>query len=190
MTRRLQWVYVVPLGAGLLVLVALVAAVVLLSRGTAAADEGSGVVADVGGLEYRALDVRLLRPANAGDARMLAGLAHVGSDQVWFGAFLTAQNPTRAPLPMATGFALRDVRGRVYRPVALPAGNPVAYSAQTVAPGAQSPGADTPAQRDLAAEGGLVLFRVPRSSYDAGPLELVIEDPGGAGAAGELFLNS
>ena len=190
MTRRLQWVYLVPVGAGLLVLVALIVGVVLLSRGTAAADEGPGVVADVGGLEYSALDVRLLRPANDGDARMLAGLAPASRDQVWFGAFLTAKNPTRAPLPMATSFKLRDVSGRVYRPVALPAGNPVAYRAQTVAPGAQSPGADSPAQRDLAAEGGLVLFRVRRSAYEAGPLELVIEDPGGKGAAGELFLNS
>ena len=64
------------------------------------------------------------------------------------------------------------------------------YRPRTVAPGDQSPGANTPAQHDLAAEGGLLLFRVPRAAYDAGPLELVIAHPGHTGASGELFLSS
>jgi hypothetical protein len=189
MTRRLEWVYALPLGAGLLVLVSLVLGVALLTR-TVEADEGPGVVATVGGLDYRALDARVLHPSNAGDARVLAGLPHARSDQLWFGAFLTAQNPTRGPLPMATQFSLRDLRQRVFSPVKLQAGNAVAYHARTVPPGAQSPGPDTPAQRDLAAEGGLVLFLVPRSAYDAGPLELTIGDPGRPGSSGELFLSS
>ena len=145
---------------------------------------------DVGGLEYRALDVRLLHPSNAGDARMLRGLAPLSRHQVWFGAFVTAENAGHMPRPMATRFKLRDVLGRTYRPVALRPGNAVAYRPRTVAPGDQSPGANTPAQRDLAAEGGLLLFRVPRAAYDAGPLELIVGSPGRSGASGELILSS
>jgi hypothetical protein len=37
--------------------------------------------------------------------------------------------------------------------------------------------------------GGLVLFRVPRAAYDAGPLELIVEDPGRRGSSGELILS-
>jgi hypothetical protein len=189
MSGRLRWAYLLPLAASLLVFAALVVGVVFVSR-SVAADEGPGVSTDVGGLEYRALDVRLLHPSNAGDARMLRGLSPAARGQVWFGAFLTARNTGHAPRPMATRFRLRDVRGRVYRPLALRPGNPVAYRARIVAPGEQSPGANTPAQRDLAAEGGLLLFRVPRTAYDAGPLELVVGAPGHAGASGELFLSS
>jgi hypothetical protein len=186
MTGRLRWAHLLPVAAGLVVLAGLVVGVVLVSR-SVAADAGPGVSADVGGLEYRALDVRLLDPSNAGDARMLRGQAPLARGQVWFGAFVTAENAGRAPRAMARRFTLRDVRGRVYWPVALPSGNPVAYRPLTIAPGDQSPGANTEAQRDLAAEGGLILFRVPRAAYDAGPLELLIHGPGGTG---ELFLSS
>lgn len=189
MNPRLRWAYAVPLVAALLVFAGLAVGAVLVKR-SVNDDQGPGVVANVGGLQYRALDVRLLDPKNAGDARMLKGLSPARPDQVWFGAFLTAQNAGQAPLAMARQFTLRDVRGRVYRPVALRAGNPVAYSPQTVSPGDESPGEDSPAQRDLAAEGGLVLFLVPRSAYNAGPLELVIQDPRRPDASGELFLSS
>jgi hypothetical protein len=189
MNPRLRWAYAAPLVAALVVFAGLAVGAVLVKH-SVAQDEGPGVVADVGGLEYRALDVRLLHPKNAGDARMLQGLAPKRPDQVWFGAFLTARNAGHFPRPMATQFTLRDIRGRSYRPVALRAGNPVAYRPRTVSPGFHSPGQNTPAQRDLAAEGGLVLFLVPRSAYDAGPLELVIQAPGNPRTSGELFLSS
>ena len=188
--RLIQRLFATALAAAL-VLAVVVAVLVLVTPGTSySGPDDPGTIARVGGLDYRALDARMLHPTNLGDRRMLRGAGSAGAGQVWFGAFLTAENPAREPLPMARRFALRDVFQRDHRPVPLAPGNPFAYRARTVAPGAQSPGVDAVAQRDLAAEGGLLLFRVPRSAYEAGPLELRIGDPAHPGEGGDLILGS
>jgi hypothetical protein len=43
---------------------------------------------------------------------------------------------------------------------------------------------------DVWAEGGLLLFRVPRAAYESGPLELSIGDRSHPGSSGELILSS
>ena len=177
MTRPAWLVVVAAVGAGV-ALVVVVAALVLFGPET---DKPValqlGTVVRVGGLDYRAPDVRLLDPADAGDARLLRGFAPVRPDEAWLGVFVTATNPAQRPLRMTDRFALRDMRNRDRPPVPLPPGEPFAYRPQMVAPSAVSPGTSTPAQRDLAAEGGLLLFRVPRAAYDDGTLELRIADP-------------
>lgn len=190
MTRGAWVVVVASVGAGIALVVVVAALVLFGSETDKPVASELGTVVRVGGLDYRAPDVRLLDPADAGDARLIRRLAPVRPDQAWLGVFVTATNPAQRSLPMAERFVLRDQRNRGRPPVPLPPGEPFAYRPEMVAPGSVSPGTATRAQRDLAAEGGLLLFRVPRAAYDDGTLELRIADPVERGSSGDLILSS
>jgi hypothetical protein len=86
-------------------------------------------------------------------------------------------NDSSRALRAAHRIELRDNRGRVYRPVALPASNVYGYRARVVRPGTRLPTLGSPADDNLAAAGLMLLFRIPAFDYDDGVLELVIHDP-------------
>jgi hypothetical protein len=155
------------------------AALLIIAKPVEGTPPDDRVVA-VGGLQYEAMLGRPVDPGNAVDAPIVAGLPagdrRLGPGQMLFGAFIAVANDSLQPLPTARSIELRDVGGRVYRPLALPASNPYAYAPRPVPPKTRIPGFGTPADDDLAATGQLVLFRITTKSYDAGPLELVIHD--------------
>lgn len=98
------------------------------------------------------------------------------SGDIWLATFITADNPTSRTLPAARRFALQDAAGHDYAPVNLGSGAPLAYAASSVPPGQQLPLPDTPAAENLAGDGYLLLFRIPRASY-GGPLSLRVFNP-------------
>lgn len=136
-----------------------------------------------GGLVYRSMGARTLERRNPVDRRILRGVPAARDplprDQAWFGVFLTAANPGRVARPSSRGLSLVDVDGRRFLPEPLPRGQRYAYRPTIVRPGREYPGADSVAARDLAAEGALVLFRIPRSAYRDGTLALLVTDPAG-----------
>lgn len=148
-------------------------------------------VATVGGLQYQAMDGRQLDPAGPVDAAILRGVPaaelRTPPGQTLYGAFLSVSNDTPRPLRAASRVELTDESNRVYQPLPLPAGNPYAYTPRTIPPDATLPVFGTPAADNLAAEGYLVLFRVPTASVNAGGLELVIHDPAHPAQTDTLF---
>lgn len=138
---------------------------------------------EVGGLLYHATGSRTLDPRNPVDRQILRGIPAVqkplGRGQAWFGVFLTVTNPGHASAHATDRLRLVDVDGRHYAPQAIPGDRGYAYTAREVKPGRQDPRNDSPAQRTLAAQGGLVLFRIRRASYTDGSLGLLITPPTG-----------
>jgi hypothetical protein len=128
-----------------------------------------------GGVTYTSPGARPLDPRHRLDARLMKGAPPAGDPhRIWFAAFLVAADDGSRPAAMARRVVLRDVAGRTYRPVTLPAANRYAYRPRTLAPGAQAPAPTSPAETDLAAGGEMLLFRIPRSAYEEGPLEVQI----------------
>jgi hypothetical protein len=147
---------------------------------------------EIGGVRYEAMSGRPLEPHDAVDAQLIAGLPaadrHVPRGEVLYGAFLGASNDTATAKPAARDIELRDASNHDFRAVALPASNPYAYRLRNVPGRTRVPPTRSPAAENLAAEGYVVVFRIPRASYDAGPLELVIHDPLHRAATAELPL--
>jgi hypothetical protein len=175
----MRWI-VIPI---VLSVVALFGALVVLmatEKRLAAAAPDYRVVR-TGGIEYEAMQGRPIRPGNAVDRRIVAGLpagdrrARAGT--ILFGAFFSVTNDSSRSLRTAGRIELRDVLGRVHRPLPLPVSNAYAYHARVVRPGTRLPAVGSPADDNLAATGLMLLFRIPVADYDAGPLELVIHDP-------------
>jgi hypothetical protein len=133
-----------------------------------------GTSTQAGGVSYTSTGARPLDPRNRDDAALMEGAPTAARDprRIWFATFLLATNDGTQPVSTARRIVLRDVTGHTYAPVALPSTNPYRYRPQTIAPGAQAPGVRSPAQSDLAAGGALLLFRIPRSAYEEGPLEV------------------
>jgi len=163
--------------AGLVICTLLV--FLFIAKPTAATPDDDSVVA-VSGLQYEAMLGRRIRPANAVDAPMVAGLSardrHLRSGQILFGAFIAVANDTLQSRPATRRIALRDATGQLYRPLSLPSSNPYAYVAKPIPPKTRIPGFGTPAADNLAATGKLLLFRIPAARMADGPLELVIHD--------------
>jgi hypothetical protein len=145
---------------------------------------------EVGDVRYEAMSGRPLHPHNAVDAQMIAGLPradrHVRRDEVLYGAFVGVSNDTPTAKPAARDIELRDASNHTFRPTALPASNPYAYRLRDVPGRTRVPPRQSPAGSNLAAEGYVLVYRIPRSSYDAGPLELVVHDPLHRGAVAYL----
>jgi hypothetical protein len=135
--------------------------------------------ATVGRLHYSIENAWLLDPGRSVEAGLTKGLSASGSDgrRVLYGVFLGVTNETARPLRMASDITLRDVYNREYRPVPLPRDNEFAYRAGAMAPQTHRPAPSSPAGRYLDADGLLLAFRIPRSAYEAGSLELVLHDP-------------
>jgi hypothetical protein len=138
--------------------------------------------AAIGGMEYQAMSGRPIDPANRIDREIIAGLpAHarrLGHGEMLFGAFIAFTNASSHPLRSADRIELHYDSGRVYRPLPLPASNPYAYAPRVIRPRVRIPGAGSPAARNLAAGGRLLVFRIPAREYTSGgTFELVIHDP-------------
>jgi hypothetical protein len=145
--------------------------------------------ATIGGVQYHALADRPIDPSNPVDAKLIRGLPprdrRLPKGQMLLGAFLTTTNGSRTQAARtASRIGLRDEAQHSYSPLRLPAANPFAYSARTLAPGAVDPSTGTAAAGDLAAGGRLLLFRVPAFQYLNGQFELVVHDPQHPGTSG------
>jgi hypothetical protein len=149
-----------------------------------------GRTLQAGGVTYMSPGARPLDPRNRVDAGLMKGAPVAGDPhRIWFAAFLVATNHGTRPAATARRIVLHDMTGRTYQPVTLPQSNRYAYRPRTLAPGAQAPDPTSPAESNLAAGGGLLLFHIPRSAYEEGPLEvqmgaahadLRVSDGGGA----------
>jgi len=135
----------------------------------------------VGGLVYRSMDARTLDPRNRVDREILSGIPAarrpLPSGEQWFGVFLTVTNPGSTAVRPARRFSLVDIDGRRFTPQSIPRDHGYAYRPALVRPGRQYPPSDSVPARNLTAQGALLLFRIPRASYKAGALELLIPDP-------------
>jgi hypothetical protein len=134
----------------------------------------------VGGVSYTAKNTYALGssvPRRERQALSLPkDLGRAPSGDIWLATFVTAANESLRPLPAARRFALQDADGHVYAPVSLRGGAPLAYAATTIPAGQQVPLPDTPAAENVAGDGYMLLFRIPRASYQ-GPLSLRVFDP-------------
>jgi hypothetical protein len=170
---RLSFPVTLLCGAAITVTVFALMQLVPPAPNLAAAAIGSSV--QVRGVSYTSPGARPLDPRNRHDAALMRGAPRArGRRRIWFGTFLLATNHGTRPAAMARRIVLRDESGHTYRPVALPAGNRYRYRPRTLAAGAQAPGPRSPAQSDLAAGGALLLYRIPRSAYEEGPLEVAV----------------
>jgi hypothetical protein len=178
MTRRaLATVLFAPAAAAFLVLV--VAAVVFLRPDVTAAPAENA--ATVGALRYRVENSWVLDPHRASNAQLVRGVPAadraLGKSELLYAVFVGVTNPTSRRLPMATDVALQDPSNRRYAPVPLGAANRFAYRPRTLTAQSHAPALSTPAGRDPAAEGLLLVFRIPRQAYLGGSLELLVRDP-------------
>jgi hypothetical protein len=169
----------VVIAAAACVFVLIVAAVVFLHRTVESSP--SGTESTVGGLHYRVENAWILDPNRHVDAPLAKGVpsAHTraGEHRLLYAVFVGVTNETDRRLPMATEIALRDTRNREYAPLPLGARNAYAYRPRVMAPQTHRPAPWTASGRDLSAVGSMLVFRIPRRSYDDGPLELVVHDP-------------
>jgi hypothetical protein len=149
-------------------------------------------VVRIGGIEYEAMQGRPLDPSNRVDAAIVAGLSardrHVAAGETLFGAFFATTNDSSTRLRTADRIELRDQAGHIYRPLALPATNPYAYTQRLLRPGVRVPALGSPADDNLAATGRLLVFRIPKLAYESEALELVIHDPSQPAATASLII--
>jgi hypothetical protein len=151
--------------------------------------DSSTSAVQVGHVVYEEVQSRPLYPSDSVDAHLLAGLPQAARrtapDQLLFGAFIQLSSAGSVRARTAGRIDLRDALNRTYRPVTLPSSNPFAYRVRDVR--GTIPRLDSAPGANLAAGGYLMVFRIPRTSYDAGPLELVVH-PAGGGPGRSLIL--
>lgn len=166
-------------GAAALALLGLLAAVVFLHPTVSGKSQPTSV--QVGGLRYDIRNAWVLDPSRSVDAELAVGLPRdargLPDDELLYAAFVRVSNGTGSPHPMAADVELRDTRNLDYQALPVAARNRFAYAPVSVKGGSHVPAVGTAAQSDLATEGLMLLFRIPRRSYDDGPLELVLHDP-------------
>jgi len=157
--------------------------------GTPAAASAQSV-GELGGLVYQVPEARALDPGNPVDAGILHGIpvarGALPAGQEWYGVFLTVQNPGRRARLAARSLVLVDVEGHRFGPEQPLGSNVYAYRLGRLGPGQVYPPAISPAAENLTAQGALLLFRIPRASQAAGPLELRIHPPAGHGQPQDL----
>jgi hypothetical protein len=150
-----------------------------------------GVYVNTGDLKYQVQISRQLTPADFEDRDYLVGLPAadktLGKGEEWFAVFIRVFNHTKAAHPSAKQFVIRDTTGKEFQPVAVDTSvNRTAYRPLVVGAGDQIPVPGSLARENLT-QGGMVLFKVPSSSYANRPLELRIAPPeGGAEATVDL----
>ena len=184
MTRSIRWMVLILWGCAAALLAAF-ALLLAIARAQPPTPPDYSVAA-VGGLRYQAVTGRPIDPSNPVDARIVKGLPagerHVGRHQLLYGVFISLANGSPRPLRSAARIDLRDEASHLHRPLRVPAGNAYAYRPGTLAPGATIPANGTAAADNLAANGLLLLYRVPAWQYRNGSFELVVHDPLHAGA--------
>ena len=140
-----------------------------------------GLWLDVGALDYHIQGSRQLNPTIAPDDSYVSGVSQgvlpPGSKETWFAVFLRVENKTDAPHPSASEFEIVDTEERVYKPLALrPESNPFAYQPTTLQPLDTIPAPDS-AQDFDSANGAMLLFKIPLTTYSNRPLEFKITAP-------------
>jgi hypothetical protein len=146
-----------------------------------------GVYVTTGDLAYQVQISRQLNRADFEDRDYLKGLPAadqvLGKGEEYFAVFIRVFNRSDKPHQSASNFEIRDTTGKTFRPIQIDLNNNVtAYRPLVVKPGDQIPVPGSLA-RENATQGGLVLFKVPVSSYANRPLELNITPPEGSGKA-------
>jgi hypothetical protein len=145
-----------------------------------------GVYVTTGDLAYQVQISRQLNPADFEDQDYLKGLgpeARLAPNEEWFAVFLRVFNRSNAPHQSASRFEIRDTTGKTFAPVPIDKNiNVTAYRPLVVKPGDQIPVPGSLA-RENATQGGVMLFKIPVSSYSNRPLELHIASPEGNGEA-------
>jgi hypothetical protein len=140
-------------------------------------------VAQIGGLEYQATNGRALNPASPVDRPMLAGgrarFYHLRHGELLYGAFIAVTNASTRAVRSAPRMDLRVDDGPTYRPLPLRRSNPYAYTPGVVRPGTRDPAFGSLADRNLAAMGRLVLFRIPSAPYTNGAAFALVIHAGG-----------
>jgi hypothetical protein len=174
-----RWI-LIPLAVSATALLVALAVLMATEKRVAAAAPDYRVV-ETRGIEYESMQGRPIHPENAVDRRIVKGLSADDRRErrgtLLFGAFISVTNASSRALRTADRIELRDQFGRVYHRMSLPASNAYAYRARVVRPGSRLPGFGSLADRNLAANGLLLLFRIPAGMYEYGVLELVIHDP-------------
>ncbi len=148
--------------------------------------ENDGVYVDAGPITYQLQISRQLNQYAVEDRQYLAGLptgkGTLTPSQFWYGVFLWAKNQTNESHPTADKFTLVDTNGDVYHPIPLNAElNGYAWTQQILAPTDIEPAPNTTASFGPT-QGGLILFKLPTSTYSDRPLTLFIYPPSGAPA--------
>ena len=175
---------VVGMGAALCVLLIITVAVITVRP--AVAGEADPTAATVGGVHYSVNNAWILDPRRPVDAEVAKGLppgdAHLPHDQLLYAVFLGVTNETGTPRQTVSDIALRDTRYREFAPERMAPDNRYAYRPTVVGAKSHLPAPGTPGATDLSAEGLMLVFRVPRRSYDDGPLQLITHNPQRPGA--------
>jgi len=170
----------VAMGAAACVFLIVAAALIFVRPAVAGQPPQTDVTLD--GLHYSVNNAWILDPRRRVDARVAAGLpasdAHLPPDQLLYAVFVGITNETRTPRQMVSDVALRDTRNREYAPTRMAPDNRFAYEPAVLQGKSHLPAPGTPAGTDISADGLMLVFRVPRRSYEDGPLELVLHDPG------------
>jgi hypothetical protein len=158
----------------------LVAAALIFVR-PAVAGSPAGNEGTVGGLHYSVNNAWVLDPRRRVDAKLAQGLPasdrQLPPDELLYAVFVGVTNETRQPRPMASDIALRDTRNLEFAPTRMAPDSSFAYEPAVLGAKSHLPAPGTPAATDISADGLMLVFRIPRRSYDDGPLELVLRDP-------------
>ncbi len=142
-----------------------------------------GVYVTTGGLRYQVQMSRQLNPHEHEDQAYLVGVPRgqrsLASDESWFGVFLRAFNTGDKPQQAARSFYITDTTGRRYDPTPIDRRiNYTIFRSWVLKPGDQLPVPGSPA-RELATQGGIILFKIPIAAYATRPLQLHIDSPVG-----------
>jgi hypothetical protein len=134
-----------------------------------------------GPMTYQVQISRQLNQYDPIDVQYLAGVTgaqDLTAQQFWYAVWLWAKNQTNAYVTTTDTFKLLDSSGQVFTPTPLDASvNPYAWTAQSLAPDAIEPAADTTAS-NASPGGGLILFKLNQSVYSNRPLTLLVYAPG------------
>jgi hypothetical protein len=141
-----------------------------------------GFYVDAGPITYQVQVSRQLNQYSTEDKSYLQGVTESGPapDQAWFAVFLWAKNQTKRAAMTSDSFDLVDTQGIKYYPVLINSQiNELAWTPQTLQPGATEPGPDTLASVSPT-QGQELLFKINNSAYSNRPLALEIRAKGQA----------
>lgn len=146
--------------------------------------ENEGLWVDVGPLDYHVQGSRQLNPNEVPDDRYLAGVPDSvkppAGNETWFAVFLRIENKTDEAALTAEEFEIEDTEGDVYRPVEVETQeNAFSYAPQRLGPTEVMPQPDS-SQAFSSAQGSMLLFKLPLSTYSNRPLAFKIKAPAGS----------
>ncbi len=152
-----------------------------LSPHASEAQLGSGTYVRIDDLQYQVQISRLLNPNDPEDRAYFLGLSpsqlQLQPGQAWFGVWMLIRNETPHSRYNAVDFEITDTQGEVFRPVALPASNQLAYESAKVLALQSYPTPESPAA--LGPVGGsLILFKVTDAALQNRPMQLIVRGRG------------